>query len=444
MNSSIIIFTRQKSSRLQYIINVIFGGLLDTEYTLTADFDDYEQYPGIKINYSSQKISDQELWIAPVNLLFEQNIEPQEIVCQSVNGLPAAFFHDIPEADLPFDLFAFCFFLLSRYEEYYGDKAAFDQHGRFKAESSFAYKNNFLGQPLINQWSIRLGGMITRKYPQIKFRAKSFQFVPTFDIDLAWAFKERSLQRRIMSMVRDVLKQDWKSLGLRKKVLKGKAEDPFDTYDYINNIHSDLGYAPIFFFLLGDFSRYDRNIDPSNSQLQKLIHKQASKYQIGIHPSYQSHQSEGRLAKEIKRLEQITGKEVIHSRFHFLKFKLPHSFQQLIKLGIKHEYSMGYAGALGFRASIAQAFPWYDLANEQQTNLIIHPFQVMDGTLKNYLKLSPQESLTKTYQLMEETASVGGFFSTLWHNSSFSYIEAWEEWAEVYEAILQKAQKLRH
>ena len=70
---------------------------------------------------------------------------------------------------------------------------------------------------------------------------------------------------------------------------------------------------------------------------------------------------------------------------------------------------------------------------------MLHPFQVMDVTLKNYLQLSPEIALDQTKQLIKITKSVGGTFTTLWHNSSFSEVHAWKGWREMYEGVLRSA-----
>ena len=129
-------------------------------------------------------------------------------------------------------------------------------------------------------------------------------------------------------------------------------------------------------------------------------------------------------------------KNTIRSRQHFLKLETPKTYQNLIKAGIKEDYTMGYATEIGFRASIASPYFWYDLENEKATNLLITPFQVMDVTLKNYLKLSPEKALEEIQTLIQNTKAVNGTFSTLWHNSSFDDKE-WKGWREMYLEMIR-------
>ena len=110
-----------------------------------------------------------------------------------------------------------------------------------------------------------------------------------------------------------------------------------------------------------------------------------------------------------------------------------------MELGITDDYSMGYSDDIGFRAGIAQQFNWFDLEQDQKTNLIVHPFQVMDVTLKNYLKLSQEEAIEKVSEMINGVRLVGGEFCTLWHNSSLSEKKDWKGWTHIYEEIVKKA-----
>ena len=127
-------------------------------------------------------------------------------------------------------------------------------------------------------------------------------------------------------------------------------EDPFDTYDFQEEVSKDYPSRTIYFFLLGDKSAYDRNLSPSNDGMQALIQKVSKYAEVGIHPTYKSVDSPSLLQKEISRLRVILGEPIDKSRQHFLRFKLPETFRNLIKEGIVEEYSMGYADRPGFRS----------------------------------------------------------------------------------------------
>lgn len=98
---------------------------------------------------------------------------------------------------------------------------------------------------------------------------------------------------------------------------------------------------------------------------------------------------------------------------------------------------MGYASLPGFRAGTCTPFPFYDLTSEKETSLRIFPFQVMDGTLNQYMKLSPDEALEECKKLIDEVKKVNGTFISLWHNESLSEMREWKQWRNVYYKLLE-------
>jgi hypothetical protein len=138
------------------------------------------------------------------------------------------------------------------------------------------------------------------------------------------------------------------------------------------------------------------------------------------------------LGTEIQRLNQITSKPVTKNRQHFLALNLPHTYQALIRKQITDDYSMGYADIAGFRAGTARVFNWFDLTTNDTTSLRVHPFTYMDGTLHEYLKLSPEEAMKKIKTLYQEVCQNGGQFSYIWHNETIGDYAHWKGWKEVF------------
>ena len=92
---------------------------------------------------------------------------------------------------------------------------------------------------------------------------------------------------------------------------------------------------------------------------------------------------------------------------------------------------MGFADHLGFRAGTSKSFFWYDLENEKHTELRVHPFCVMDVTLKNYQKYQAEHGEFILANLLKETEKVGGTFRIICHNESLSNYGEWKDWKEV-------------
>ena len=98
---------------------------------------------------------------------------------------------------------------------------------------------------------------------------------------------------------------------------------------------------------------------------------------------------------------------------------------------------MGYSNSTGFRAGISRPFFFYDLSIEKPTDLRIIPFQVMDRTMHSYMKLKPDEARREIEYYFETIANVGGYFVTLWHNTSLSNEGEWKGWKEVFEKMIE-------
>ena len=222
---------------------------------------------------------------------------------------------------------------------------------------------------------------------------------------------------------------------MKLDVLRGKRPDPFDTYAYIREMENRYGFRSLFFFLYGNYGRYDNNYSLHNVHFRNLLEHLKQERVIGIHPSYKSNSHEHLLKAEADSFTRLLGKKPEISRQHFLILKLPYTYRQLIKLGIQEDYSMGYASDCGFRAGTSMPFRFYDLADECETPLLIHPFAIMDVTLRQYLGLDTAAASHRINQLIEKTRAVHGTFTSLWHNESLSEEGIWRGWRRVFEGM---------
>lgn len=188
---------------------------------------------------------------------------------------------------------------------------------------------------------------------------------------------------------------------------------------------------------------YDKNVSGLALSYQELIQHISDFYDMGIHPSYQSCFNLNILRSEIRLLAQITKEEIKKSRQHYIKLNVPTTYQNLLEMGIEKDYTMGYPSQIGFRASTASSFDFYDISIEQHTSLRIFPFSIMDVTLRDYLKLSPQEAVAAAQKIIDAAKTVNGMFIPIWHNHTLSEKDGWEGWRDVYTQIVEYAASLR-
>ena len=433
----ILVYTERATSRINYALNLIFRDILQTRFEVTHDLQEYLDHLGAKIFYGHQ-FPAEGLFIQSSNLLFESGIIEQEL-----NMIPfedgKALFGTSKKCHLGFDIFAASFYMACRYEEYLPHKR--DEHDRFEAKESIATQYHFLEKPVVNIWCEALWNLLLKKYPSLVRKERKFEFITTIDIDNAFAYKEKGFVRGLAGIVADLVTFDFSQLQERLKVLFGRMKDPYDTYDYQLETIKKHDLNVIYFFLMGDYGVNDKNIPVENMHFQSLIKQIADYAEVGIHPSYGSNNNFHRLEKELNRLSPIIKKDVTQSRQHFLRLKFPETYRNLIDLDVLNDYTMGYANHYGFRAGLCTSYYFYDIDLEVETRLKVHPFSIMEGTLKYYLSVGPEEALPHFEKIINEVKKVNGTFISLWHNDTLSDQGDWKGWRAVFEGMIKLCQQ---
>lgn len=434
----LLIYSQKITKRLNYIFNLIFKEILGVEYEITDSLDKFSEYKGYKINYSKQAIGE-EIFFASAGLLFETGVK--SYVLKFIDFADSKAFFPVfnKKSFFPFDPFSAAFFLVTRYEEYL--PYIKDKYGRFVAAQSIAYKNDFLQKPLVNIWAKKIKEIIHDYYPDFIFPEKKYQYIPTFDIDSAYSYKLKGFFRSSFGYLRDLKDLNFKDIILRTKVLLNRCKDPFDTYDIILELKKKYGLKPIVFILFGDYGEHDKNISNNNRKFHVLIKSLSDYFDVGVHPSFGSGNNFNKLEKEVKNLSDILNKNIKKSRQHYLRIDIPTTYHNLLNLDITDDYSMGYASAIGFRASICSSFFFYDLDYETETKLRIHPFAIMDGTLKDYLNLDADNAILKIKSIVDDIKAVNGTFISLWHNETLSDEKRWKGWLRVFYEMIEYAIK---
>lgn len=243
------IYTENSTPRLSYVIEVMFEDILDCPVEIISDKDLLSERNHI-LNYSNVQLAGIP-FIRPVSILFEQGVraqnlsmDPQGILFPTVSDVAAQ------------DVFASVFYLISRYEEYVNDVR--DSFGRFPASESIMFKAGLLEFPLADAWTLELYGSLKKLYPEMPETARNYKCIPTFDIDVAYAYSGRSWLRRFRASMKDILTFKFRRMSERLKVKHGKMQDPYDTYEYQKNICQTRESRH--FFLLGNYGKHDKNL----------------------------------------------------------------------------------------------------------------------------------------------------------------------------------------
>lgn len=416
----IFVFAKESSPRISYVLELFFGN----RFALVTDSDVYASASGVKINYSDRELTGYQ--IIPTTLLFESTI--QEInVTQGPDWLGCS---TLLLDDTPFDVFASTFYLVSRYEEYLPFEP--DDHNRFSASASCLVQLGLIRKPLVNQWRKALYSELGLSHDF------NFEYLSTVDIDQAWKYKNKGLFRNLGGLWRDWRNGDKDLVSQRLSVLMNKTPDPFFNFDYQDSLHNQFGTQVKYFVQVGKRGEFDKNTNPNNESFRSLINRLAhhDQYTVGIHPSYQSNSDFHILLQEHQTITDIEPSAGAISRQHFLKHRFPVTYQRLIQLGIKEEYTLGYTSHSGFRAGFADRFYFFDLEQNAKTDLLLVPFCYMDITPLHYDNLSLEQAIDDMKRFMDEVRSVDGLFCSLWHNESLSDDGRWQGWRPLYEEMI--------
>ena len=434
----LLVHVPKLTNRLGYTLNVVFKHILHIDFSITTSEEDFMHFDGARMCYGDKRLGDS-LFVKNCDLLLQTSIIDQE---------PRPFCHDgqwrmFPvygrDLDFDFDLLAATFYMVSRYEEYLPHRE--DEHGRFMSADSIAYEAGFLHIPVVDQWACMLRDGLSERFADDNFSNASYRFIQTVDIDAAWCYQHKGFFRTVTGFLRDALwRRDWTEVRRRWRVITGREDDPFDTFDYIIDLNNRTRDAYLIFFsLLADYDQYDKPASFHNVNHRNLLQHLDDHAKMGIHPGYGSLENPAAVETEIQRLEDILHRTIVRARYHFLRLRLPDSYRILEHAGIRHDYTMGYADAIGFRAGVSVPYPFYDLESDSESQLTVHPFCVMDTTMQKYLKLTPDEAIVRYRELIDEVRRVDGDYCCIVHNQNLSELFGWAGWRQVYEQMIEYA-----
>lgn len=332
------------------------------------------------------------------------------------------------------DIVAASFYMLTRWEETVIENK--DEHNRFLAIDSLAYKNNFLQRPIVNEYvEILYHTLKSFGLDQIR-KVRKYTTLATHDVDRPFLWD--STLGKIKSIGASLLiRRNKEEIKLRaQNIVRGT--DPFDTFDLLMDMSESIGEKAHFFFMAGGETEFDNFYQlgqPTVINLIKRIKKR--NHCIGIHPSYNTYRDLDKLNSEIDILQKATGTKVSSSRQHYLRFDVSNTWNILDKSNVEWDSTMCYADVAGFRSGICYSYPVYDIVKREQLSLIEKPLIVMDTTLLRYEKLQVKQALSRVENLQNEVRRYNGNFVFLWHNSSFNSQE-WVRYEEVFKIMYKQ------
>lgn len=416
----------------EYAIKVLFDTLLGV---------DYELKPRMGIRDYIIKVSEEKKLIVQDHFFSSLN-ENEGYLDKKNLPIKAALTnheHDLPEAVIIYgnnyfaqteentvlgiDIFASSFFMLTRWEEVVNDTK--DTHQRFPHQAAYAYQQNFLHRPVVNEYVALLQKLLLQLGYQGSFKKRSFELIPTHDVDHIRYWKsEKQMKRQLGG---DILKRYNPLLAMKtyreyQNVARGKMKDPYDTFDFLMSKSEEVGLKSRFYFIAGGKTEHEGNYDIHSPEAKSLIQKIKERgHIIGIHPSYDSYLDLEMLKAEKQTLEEVAGQEITEGRQHYLRFSVPETWQNWEDAGLKVDSSMNYAGYEGYRCGTASAFPVFNVKTRRQLKLLERPMVLMDTNpiMHNFNDISKDYKEVNSY-FIEKSRLYAMPLTVLFHNSVFS------------------------
>ena len=419
----IAIYTEDKGPRALYILNHVFARMLGWSIDWLKEESDAKNHEGPLVVYSSHADLPGFRVAPSTGLRRGASLDGKDVI--EHEGQKVLYATD---GDWPFDLFAFAFFLLSRSEEYAGST---DAHGRFDETRTWVVQHDCADTPILDEWVMRLASELRRRWPSLPEPKREFRMVQTFDMDNGFKYLGREGWRSLGAAARDLLKLRLGEVLERIQVLQGSKEDPYHLVQHIQK-HTAGGGESYCFFLAADRGPNDHAVPPEHPRMRKKVEDLGSTCTIGIHPSYRTMEDPQRIGMEKARLEAVCQQPVHASRQHFLRFRLPETYRYLLAHGIGEEHSMGFSRRPGFRAGTGTPFPWYDLEAEEETQLIVHPFALMDSAIHHFC-LAEKKSVAQVYQnIISNVSKVKGCCELIWHERFMAGDMSGNEWDRIF------------
>lgn len=349
---------------------------------------------------------------------------------------------------LRFDLLGAVFFLLTRYEEVaLPDR---DRHGRFPAHASLLGRSGLLMRPVADEYAEVLGACLRRLWPRLGRRRSSYRLNLTHDVDHPFAAIGRPWSKVVKNVAGDLLRRRDVGLASRRVWARTvqdieRVQDPNDTFDLLMDVSERHGCRSAFNFMTGDGkSLFDGDYNIDMPSIRALMRRMAGRgHEIGLHPSYATLGRRDLLEVEFNHLRSVTVEEGITQdawggRHHYLRWRVPESWQDWARVGLAHDSSAGFAERPGFRCGTCFEIPVFDLGEGRPLELRERPLIVMDVTLSGagYLDLDAPAVLDVVIDLNRRVRHYGGTFTILWHNSSILTQSQQRLYGDVVEACV--------
>ena len=151
------------------------------------------------------------------------------------------------------DIFGSSFFMLTRWEEMVAVEK--DEHDRFPASESLAFREGFLTRPVLDEYVGMLSSMMQHQCPAIEFGERVRTVFVTCDVDYPFDDSVSTPAKAIKRVAGDLLKRRSPQSAIQSalravgRLRNDYSRDPYNTFDWMMDVCDRYGRQVAFYFL---------------------------------------------------------------------------------------------------------------------------------------------------------------------------------------------------
>ncbi|MBN1260736.1 MAG: polysaccharide deacetylase family protein, partial [Anaerolineae bacterium] len=282
------------------------------------------------------------------------------------------------------DIVATTVFMLSRWEETVRPDR--DEHDRFPATASVAFRQGFLERPIVDEYGLILQTWLKALCPDWQPLSRRFSVKFSHDIDHLRHFV--SINNALRTLAHDVFKQrDFREFGdnLAAAVLQvvAPSKAPYvQGISQLADISRRHGFEDdAFYFMTAPPGLYQNDYNAASRLVKACIRDlRAQGFEIGLHAGYHTLDNLDRLQEQKATLAALLGQLPKGGRQHYLRFRVPETWRNWEAAGLDYDATLSYATYAGFRCGTCHAFRPFDIEAQRVLGLWEHPLIAMDTT----------------------------------------------------------------
>ena len=417
----ILIYSIQRSKRLEYAAEIIFKHILKLEIpiTFTCEPDEYLHFQGRKINYSQLQMAGG-IHIPATDFLYQTGTKT--VFPGVAHGAYGKVLFPVDGSkDFGFDIFSAVFFMVTRYEETASDIP-------FQPEESIAFKNNFLDKPIVHYWVEELKDQLMLKYPTYIFPKKKFKNEVMIISLHQYAFLGRRGKINFIDTLKDIFTGQWKRMLMRLHVITGNKKDPLDQLKFHRTVAQKCKQKML--FIVFPPSVYtDQILFPSF--VRKVLSFAKLGYFVSASDDLQF------INEQSKSWPKLSPKKFMNVLFDVSVQSLLNGYHTIQNLKKVRDYSMCYPQNPGFRAGITETYPWYDLKSEEKTSIYIRPVAFHASAFADTINTNPEQVSKTMLNILQEVRMAKGTLISCWDENQFSKYPQYRNIKKLYIQLMK-------